>query len=251
MKPIFVSPENLAKARFTAKVKLKNNISLVSGLKANHDAEVSAINYMQKGHKLSTSTGMLLDAWGEKYGIPRGDLDDDDYRAKMQESAGGVSISQQSRPAIGAYISQAYGVNWLVIGLVGVASGAVGAAFNRVPLGRMVYVQCGGSAPNIQLTETLVSATFSGNAYSAATPPNSTLTDNAAMMPGNIFASVWGGLDYIRTQRAIRVSSGITVRVKSGLSVLTRQVTNEIISQDAIAPKNTLATHRAIEVING
>ncbi len=75
--------------------------------------------------------------------------------------------------------------------------------------------------------------------YSTATPPNVTLTDNAPMLPGNTFPAVWAGLEYVRTQRAIRVSPGITVRVASGKSVLTRQQTNEIISEEAIAPKKT------------
>ncbi|MNJ75207.1 hypothetical protein D3C77_722610 [compost metagenome] len=68
------------------------------------------------------------------------------------------------------------------------------------------------------------------------------------MMPGNVFAAVWGGLNYIRTARAIRVKSGMTIRVKSGFSVLTREVTNEVISTDPVAPFNTLPTARNIEV---
>lgn len=251
MKPVIKTPEELAKERFTSKVRLPNNISLVKGLKANHDAMTGALSYLQTGIKLSTATGVMLDAKGEFYDLPRGDMGDDEYRNTMQSLSSGMTSSQQSRPSIGKYIASVYGIKWLKAGGVNNPAGALGAVLNRAPLDRMIYVQCGRDAPNITLPDSLVSATFSGDIYSTATRPNVRLTDNAPMMPGNIFASVWGGLEYVRTQRAIRVSAGITIRVKSGKSVLTRQLTNEIISQDAVSPKNTMATHKTIEVING
>lgn len=251
MKPVFKTPETLAKGRFTSKVRLPNNISLVKGLKANHDAMTSALNYLQTGVKLSTATGVMLDAKGEFYDLPRAGMGDDEYRSAMQTMSAGLTSSQQSRPSIGRYIVSVYGIRWLKAGGVNSPAGALGAVLNRAPLDRMIYVQCGRDAPNIKLPDSLVGATFSGDIYSTATRPNVKLTDNAPIMPGNIFKAVWGGLEYIRTQRAIRVSAGITIRVKTGKSVLTRQQTNEIISRDAISPKNTLATHKAIEVTNG
>ncbi|HEY2452860.1 MAG TPA: hypothetical protein VGI71_09605 [Scandinavium sp.] len=251
MKPTIKSPEALAKERFTAKVRLPNNISLVKGLRANHDSMTSAIGYLQTGAKLSTATGVLLDAKGEFYDLPRAGMSDDEYRQQMQTLSSGLTASQQSRPTLGKYIASAYGVTWLKLSGVNAPTGALGAVFNRAPLDRMIYVQCGRDAPNISLPETLVSATFAGDVYSTATRPNVKMTDNAPMMPGNVFASVWGGLNYIRTERAIRVKAGITIRVKAGMSVLTREKTNEIISEDAVSPKNTLATRKAIEVSNG
>lgn len=251
MKPEIKTPETLAKARFTAKVRLPNNINLIKGLCANHDAMTSGLAYLQTGQKLSTATGVLLDAKGEFYGLPRDGMGDDEYRTQMQVLSAGLTSSQQSRPRLGKYIAGAYGITWLKPGGVNSPSGALGAVFNRAPLDRMIYVQCGRDAPNIGLPESLVSATFAGDVYSTATPPNVTLTDNAPMLPGNTFRAVWAGLEYVRTQRAIRVSPGITVRVASGKSVLTRQQTNEIISEEAIAPKNTLATRKKLEVTNG
>ncbi|WFZ22195.1 hypothetical protein NFK58_12845 [Citrobacter portucalensis] len=251
MKPIIKKPEILAKERFTGKVRLPNNISLVKGLKASHESITSALDYLQTGIKLSTATGVMLDAKGEFYDLPRAGMGDDEYRSAMQTMSSGLTSSQQSRPSIGRYIVSVYGIRWLKAGGINSPAGALGAVLNRAPLDRMIYVQCGRDAPDLKLPDSVVSATFSGDIYSTATRPNVKLTDNAPMMPGNTFASVWGGLEYVRTQRAIRVSSGITIRVKSGKSVLTRQQTNEIISQDGVSPKNTLTTRKAIEVTNG
>lgn len=250
MKPFIVQPDVLAKRRFTSKVRKKRNIDLVSGLSALHDSEVAAMAYIQTGNKLSTATGRMLDAWGEKYDVSRSGMNDEQYRQVMQMVGSGARVALQSRPAIGSYIVKVFDVTWIPPGQITVITGAVGAVMNRAPLERMIYVQCGGAAPLLALPEEMVSATFSGITYSTATPPNATLTDAAAMLPGNVFASVWGGLRYIRTQRAIRVSPGITIRVKSGLSVLTREVTNEIMSADPVAPYNTLPTARGIEVTN-
>lgn len=251
MKPEIISPEALAKSRLTAKVRLPNNINLIKGLRANHDSMVSGIAYLQTGAKLSTATGVLLDAKGEFYDLKRNGMGDDEYRQQMQTLSSGLTSSQQSRPTLGRYIASAYGVKWLKPGGINAPSGALGAVFNRAPLDRMIYVQCGRDAPNISLPESLVSATYAADVYSTATRPNVKMTDNAPMMPGNIFASVWGGLEYVRTQRAIRVSAGITIRVKAGKSILTREQTNEIISEDAVSPKNTLATYKALGVSNG
>lgn len=251
MKPYIITPEELARARFTSKVRLANNINLLTGLKANHDAMVAALDYLETGSKLSTATGVMLDAWGERYDLPRAGMGDDEYRLKMQTFSSGLKSSQQSRPALGGYIKNVYGVDWLANSGVTSPVGAVGAVFNRAPLDRMIYVQCGDMAPNVGLPESMVSATFAGDVYSTATPPNITLTDNAPMMPGNVFAAVWGGLDYIKTERAIRVSAGVTIRVSADKSILTRQRTDEVVSLEALAPKNTLATRKAIEVTNG
>ena len=251
MKPVLKKPESIATERLTAKVRLPNNISLVKGLKANHDDIARALNYLNTGIKLSTATGVMLDAKGEFYDLPRAGMGDDEYRSKMQGISSGLEYSQQSRPAIGKYIVSIHGTKWLTAGDISSPFGALGAAMNRAPIDRMIYVQCGREAPDIALPESLVSATFSGDVYSTATTPNVTLTDNAPMMPGNVFAAVWGGLEYVRTQRAIRVRAGITIRVSAGKSVLTRQLTNETISQDAIAPKNTLATHKPMRITDG
>ncbi|TNV22490.1 hypothetical protein FH968_00030 [Buttiauxella sp. B2] len=251
MKPFIISPDALAKARFTSKVRLTNNIKLITGLRANHDSMVAALDYLETGSKLSTSTGVMLDAWGERYDLPRAGMGDDEYRQKMQALSSGLTSSQQSRPALGKYIASVYGVRWLPLGGVVSPAGALGGVFNRAPLDRMIYVQCGRDAPNIGLPESMVSATFAGDIYSTATRPNSKMTDNAPMMPGNVFASMWGGLEYVKTNRAIRVSAGVTIRVSAGKSVLTRQHTNEVISLDAISPNNTLATYKPIEVTNG
>jgi hypothetical protein len=248
MKPVIVTPERLANSRFTSKVRKPRNINLITGLSVMHDPLVNALDYLETGNKLSTSTGTMLDAWGEKYATARGKLNDDQYRKVMQLQGSGLRVALQSRPAIGSYIVKTLGVTWLPPGKITVIGGAVGAVMNRAPLGRMIYAQYGGAAPLLALPDALVSATFSGTAYSAATPPNATLTNNAAMMPGNVFAAVWGGLNYIKTARAIRVKAGMTIRVKSGYSVLTREVTDEVISTDPVAPFNTLATARNIEV---
>lgn len=251
MKPFIISPEELAKSRFTSKVRLKNNIKLLTGLRANHDSMVAGLDYLETGSKLSTSTGVMLDAWGEKYDLPRAGMGDDEYRQKMQSLSYGLKSSQQSRPALGGYIKSVYGVSWMTRGGTISPAGAVGAVFNRAPFDRMIYTQCGGMAPNIGLPESMVSATFAGDIYSTATRPNRTLTDNAPMLPGNIFAAVWGGLEYIKTDRAIRVSAGVTIRASAGKTVLTRQRTDAVVSLEALAPKNTLATRKAIEVTNG
>lgn len=251
MKPYIITPEEIAKRRFTTDVRRKRNIDVVTGLSAMHGDEVSAINYINTGNKLTTATGRMLDAWGERYSIDRQGMSDDQYRNAMLVQGSGKSVSLQSRPAVGAYIMKVYGITWLLTDGITVISGAVGATLNRAPLGRVIYAQFGGMAPLLAFPESLVSATFSGIAYSAAVPANATLTDNAAMFPGNVFQAVWGGLNYVRIQRAIRVSPGITIRVKSGTSVLTRETTNEIVSQSAISPFNTLPTAQIIEVTNG
>lgn len=250
MKPVIDSPEDIAKSRFTSKVRKTRNIDLITGLSAVHDAEVEALEYMQTGIKLSTSTGVMLDAWGERYSTPRNHMNDEQYKIVMQIQGSAYQVALQSRPAIGAYIERMWGVTWVNPSKITVITGAVGAIMNRAPLGRLIYAQYGGAAPLIILPEKLASATLSATAYSAATPPNATLTDTPAMMPGNVFASVWGGLRYIRTQRAIRVSAGVTVRVKAGMSVLTRAITNEIISTDPVEPFNTLPVVQQIEVTN-
>lgn len=250
MKPSIVKPADLAKQRFTSKVRKQRNIDLLTGLRANSATFQATIDYLESGFRVSTSRGVMLDAWGEKVGLPRGDMNDEEYLSRLQEEMASAITSPQSRPSIGTYLAQKYGVAW-VGGETGGVNGAIGAIFNRAPLGRMIYAECNKMAPNISLPESLVSATFAADIYSAATPPNVTMTDNAPMMPGNVFRSVWGGLAYVHTQRAIRVKAGVTIRVKDGFSVLTRQTTNEVISQEPVAPKNTLATVKKAEVVNG
>lgn len=251
MKPYIVTPEEVATRRFTSDVRKKNNINLIVGLSALHDDQKAAINYINTGNKLTTATGRMLDAWGELYDTERQGMSDDQYRNVMLVEGSGKGVSLQSRPAVGAYIMKSYDITWLLTGGITVISGAIGATLNRAPLGRVIYAQFGGMAPLLSLPEGLVSATFSGVAYSAAIPANATLTGNPAMFPGNVFQAVWGGMDYVKTQRAIRVKSGVTVRVKSGVSILTRIVTNEITSQTAVSPYNTLPTAKNIEVENG
>lgn len=251
MKPIIIKPADLARQRFTSKVRLQSNIDLLTGLRANSSAFADAINYLESGFRVSTSHGVMLDAWGEKVGLPRGDMNDEEYLTRLQEEMASAITSPQSRPSIGTYLTQKYGTAWARSDEAGGINGAIGALFNRAPLGRMIYAECNKMAPNIVLPESLVSATFAADVYSVATPPNATMTDNAPMMPGNCFRSVWGGLAYVHTQRAIRVKAGVTIRVKAGFSVLTRQTTNEVISQEPVAPKNTLATVKKAEVING
>lgn len=252
MKPAITLPQALAKQRFTGKVRKPRNIKLIEGLKANHQAKTDALTFLQDSQQVSTSSGMQLDAWGERFGIPRDGMSDDEYRLAMLEQASGVTMSQQSRPSIGSYIGSVYGVDWLKVEAVGVAGGAEGAVFNRSPLGRMIYLECAGMAPAMRLPESLVSATFAGAAYSAATAPNIKPIQNAPALPGNVFFTVWGGLKYQKTERAVRVGPGVTVRVKSGLSILTRQTTNEVINRnEEVAPRNTFLTVKNIEVSDG
>lgn len=251
MKPSLNTIESLAKSRLTGKVRLTNNVKLIKGMKANHDSIAGGVDYLQKGLKLSTAAGGLLDAKGEFYDTPRAGLGDDEYRAKLQTLSAGLTTSMQSRPAIGNYLFSLYAVTWLKPGGVNLPDGAKGAALNRAPLGRMIYVECDGVAPNIQLPESLVSATFSGDAYSTATPPNVKLTDNSPLMPGNIFPAVWGGLEYLRTERAIKGGAGVAIRVSPGKGIYTRLQTNEIVSPEGVSPKNTMPVHQSIEVVNG
>lgn len=251
MEPVIKDPAQLAKERFTDKVRKKRNFDLVAGLKSSNAAIVAAIEYLKKGYSLDDSTGLLLDARGEEYDIKRGGRDDDRYRMALRQAMGSQSVSAQSRPAIGAYINQLYGLTWLTLDKVGLTTGAVGAALNRVPF-RMVFVQCGAMAPDIELPETLVSATFGADVYSAATPPNIKLTNHAPMFPGNVFPAVWGGIKYERTQKTLRATATKGIRVTATKSLLTRiEGTKTQNGTELVEPFNTLVTVKKVKVING
>ena len=134
---------------------------------------------------------------------------------------------------------------------VGLSTGAVGAAFNRVPL-RAVFVQCGAMAPDIILPETLVAATFAGDIYSAATPPNVKLTHHAPMFPGNAFPAVWGGIKYEKTQKTVMATANKGIRATSTKSILTRiEGTKTVNGNELLEPFNTLVTVKKMKVKNG
>ncbi|HCB1742876.1 TPA: hypothetical protein MYQ04_004235 [Citrobacter braakii] len=251
MEPVIKDPAQLAKERFTSKVRKQRNIDLVAGLKSSNAAMVAALEYLKKGYSLDDSTGLLLDARGEEYDIKREGRDDDQYRMALRQAMGSQSVSAQSRPSIGAYINQLYGLAWLTLDKVGLTTGAVGAALNRVPF-RMVFVQCGAMAPDIKLPDTLVSATFGADVYSAATPPNVKLTNHAPMFPGNVFPAVWGGIKYERTQKTVRATATKGIRVMATKSLLTRiEGTKTQNGTELVEPFNTLVTVKKIKVING
>ncbi|MDM3027479.1 hypothetical protein OGX80_21960 [Citrobacter sp. CK194] len=251
MEPVIKSPEQLAKERLTSKVRHQRNIDLIAGLKSGNASMVAAIEYIKKGFSLTDSTGTLLDAWGEQYSIKRDGRDDDDYRNALQQAKAGLSVSTQSRPSVGAYMQQVYNLIWLPLSRVGLTTGAVGAAFNRVPL-RTVFVQCGGMAPDIELPDSLVSSTFGGDVYSAATPPNVRLTHHAPMFPGNAFPCVWAGIKYEKTQKTIRATESQGIRVRALKSLLTRIDGTATVNDGAlITPFNTLVTVKQMKVKNG
>jgi len=251
MEPVIKDPAKLAAERFTSKVRKQRNIDLVAGLKSSNASMVAAIEYLKKGYSLDNSTGLLLDARGEEYDVPREGRDDNDYRMALRQAMGSQSVSAQSRPSIGAYISQLYSLTWLTLNKVGLTTGAVGAAFNRVPL-RMVFVQCGAMAPDIELPDTLVSATFGADVYSAATPPNVKLTHGAPMFPGNVFPAVWGGIKYERTQKTVRATGTKGIRVTGTQSLLARiEGTKTQNGTELVEPFNTLVTVKKMKVING
>lgn len=251
MEPVIKSPAQLAKERFTSKVRKQRNIDLVAGLKSSNASMTAAIEYLKKGYSLADTTGQLLDARGEEYDVHRDGRDDDEYRMAIRQAMGSQSVSAQSRPSIGAYIRQLYNLTWLTLDKVGLSTGAVGAAFNRVPF-RMVFVQCGSMAPDIELPETLVSATFGADIYSAAVPPNVKLTNHAPMFPGNAFPSVWGGIKYEKTQRTVMGTASKGIRVTATKSLLTRVTGTKTESgADLVEPFNTLVTVKKVKVLNG
>ncbi len=221
MEPDIKSPDDLARQRFTSKVRKKRNIDMVAGLKSSNKDIQQAISYVKKGFSLADSTGVLLDAWGEQYDIKRDGRGDSTYRSVLQQEQAGLMTSAQSRLSIGAFVRQVYNLTWLSLNKVGLSTGAVGAAFNRVPL-RMVFAQLGGMAPDIELPDSLVSATFAADIYSAATPPNVQLVNHAPMFPGNAFPAVWGGIKYELAQKTIRATATKGIRVSAGASLLTR-----------------------------
>ncbi|MFO4211103.1 hypothetical protein AAHC44_05705 [Klebsiella pneumoniae] len=251
MEPSIKKPGKLATERLTSKVRLKRNIDLVSGIKANQQGMVDALDYLKRGFSIRESSGLLLDAWGERFAIPREGRDDDSYKIALLQGAGTQSVSLQSRRAVGGFIQLAYGIAWLRLNRVGLTTGAVGAAFNRVPL-RAVFVQCGAMAPDIELPETLVAATFAGDIYSAATSPNVKLTHLAPMFPGNAFPAVWGGIKYEKTQKTVMATETKGIRVTASKSILTRIAATQTINEnELVEPFNTLVTVKKMKVTNG
>lgn len=251
MEPVIKSPSELANERFTSKVRKQRNIDLVAGLKSSNADMVSAINFLKTGYSLTDSKGVLLDAWGEQFSVKRDGRDDDSYRSALQQEMGNQSVSAQSRPGIGAFMRQVYNLTWLTLDKVGLTTGAVGAAFNRVPF-RAVFVQCGDMAPDIELPDSLVSSTFAGDIYSAATSPNTTLTHHAPMFPGNAFPCIWGGIKYEKTQKTVMATAAKGIRVTGNQSLLTR-ITGTKTQQgiEMVEPFNTLVTVKQMKVING
>jgi hypothetical protein len=71
MEPSIKKPGQLATERFTSKVRLQRNIDLVSGIKANQQGMVDALDYLKKGFSITDSSGLLLDAWGKDSPYPR------------------------------------------------------------------------------------------------------------------------------------------------------------------------------------
>lgn len=251
MEPVIKNPSELAKERFTSKVRKQRNIDLVAGLKSSNADMVSAINFLKTGYSLSDSKGVLLDAWGEQFSVKRDGRDDDSYRSALQQEMGNQSVSAQSRPSIGAFMRQVYNLTWLTLDKVGLTTGAVGAAFNRVPF-RTVFVQCGAMAPDIELPDSLIASTFAGDIYSAATPPNTTLTHHAPMFPGNAFPCVWGGFHYERTQKTIQAANGKGIRLTGNQSIFARiSATQTQPGTGLVEPFNTLVTVKPIKVNNG
>ncbi|MFK9419027.1 hypothetical protein ACJEK0_23335 [Escherichia coli] len=251
MEPSIKKPGQLATERLTSKVRLQKNIDLVSGIKANQQGMADALDYLKKGFSITDSSGLLLDAWGERFAITREGRDDDSYRSALLQGAGAQSVSLQSRRAVGGFIQLAYSLTWLRLSRVGLSMGAVGAAFNRVPL-RAVFVQCGAMAPGIELPETLVAATFAGDIYSAATPPNVKLTHHAPMFPGNVFPAVWGGIKYERTQKTVMATATKGIRVTSTKSIFARvEGTRTVNGNELLEPFNTLVTVKKMKVTNG
>ncbi|NUL35069.1 hypothetical protein [Kosakonia sacchari] len=250
MEPVIPAPAELAETRYTSKTRLQRNIDMVDGLKSSHASISAAIEYLKTGLSLANATGKLIDAWGERYGIPREGRGDDEYKAAIVAERGGSSTSLQSRPAIGAYLHQKYKFQWMRPGQIADRLGAVGAAFNRVPL-RMVFAQFGGTAPDITLPGSLVSATFEGDVYSAATPPNIRMVNHAPMFPGNAFKAVWGGLVYQKTQQTIAADSALAIAAVPGKSLYTGFIgSSTILDPDPIfiEPYNTLPTVTQMKV---
>ncbi|HED1541882.1 TPA: hypothetical protein R4S87_001864 [Kluyvera cryocrescens] len=251
MEPVIKSPDELARQRYTSKNNKKRNIDMVAGLKSSNSSIQHAVTYLKKGFSLADSTGVLLDAWGEQYNIGRENRDDDVYRAALQQEQSSLTTSAQSRSSIGAFVQQVYNLTWLRLDKVGLSRGAIGAAFNRVPL-RMVFAQFGGMAPDIELPETLISATLGIDVYSAATPPNVRMTNHAPMFPGNVFPCVWGGFQYEKTQKTIIGAVGKGLRITASKSLYIRiDGTHLQHGAGLVEPFNTLVTVKQMKVKNG
>lgn len=248
MKPVVIQPDQLAKERFTSKVRKQRNIDLLAALRVNSTPLNDAINYLTTGFAISTACGTLLDACGEDFGIPRGSLNDEQYREILSRYSN-VYQSKQSRPSVGHYLTLRYPqIDWLTVTRAALAAGAVGALMNRAPLDRLIYAQLGGTAPNLVLSESAVAATAAIDVYSAATPPSVKITDHSPMFPGNLFQSYWGGLRYYRQERTIYAGNLLAVRVGNLKTIRTYVHTDKIIVDPPIVPQNTLATVKRAEI---
>ncbi|ECD7290840.1 hypothetical protein E8A77_01215 [Salmonella enterica subsp. enterica serovar Agbeni] len=248
MKPDVMTPADLARKRFTAKVRKQRNIDLLAALRTNSAALSDAIDYLSTGYAISTACGKLLDSRGEFFDIPRGNLNDEQYREILRRYSN-VYQSKQSRPSVGAYLSQTYSqIDWLTVTRAALAAGAVGALMNRAPLGRMIYAELGGTAPDLTLSESAVAATTAIDVYSAATSPSVKITDHSPMFPGNLFQCYWGGLRYYRQEVTIRAGNLLAVRVAKLKTIKTFIHNDKIIVDPPIVPQNTLATVKRAEI---
>jgi hypothetical protein len=75
-------------------------------------------------------------------------------------------------------------------------------------------------APDIELPETLVAATFAGDIYSAATPPRQ-IGPPRANVPGNAFPAVWAASS-TRGRKTVMATATKGIRVTATKSILTR-----------------------------
>lgn len=251
MKPVLPTPAEIAKKRYTSKTRIQRNIDMVQGFKAANQSQQNALLYLAQGFAISTSTGKLLDGWGERFNIARAGRSDDEYRIVLQQATASSSVSMQSRTAIGSYLRQVYGLQWLNAAFIGAPNGAFGSALNRVPF-RMVLFHSVTPTPEMVLPQDLASATLAIDVYTAAQPPSVQVRNAAALFPGNLFSCFWGGLEYQRTVQTIRADTTTALRVRGLQSISTRiNNTATLPEHTVIIPHNSLCTVKRMEIQNG